>query len=662
MDNNEEQMTPEILKGMDEMTNIQNVVKTINCDMINATKVCLDVSKQLVGRMCHPVPMGKIEPHLGDQVMGELGGEKLVLKEDGSLTTVPNFDHTGFIQEMKPVLEDDGTVSIVPKNEDCAVKTDMRIHQKNTIIVNLYGSPGTGKCFGAGTKVLMYDGSVKNVEDIMVGDVVMGDDSTPRNVIELHRGRSPMYKLHRSHSKDIIISDSHVLSLMRYHVNKDWTYNDITVDDYLRTTRKNKHYSRLYKRGVTFTNKVSLKIDPYYLGYWLGDGFSEGLGRFCTADKEIVDFCELYAKQLHLVLKQYSNTDGPCQSYCLSAGNIGNHARHPLGGNPYGLIKNKHIPIEYMTAPLSDRLSLIAGLIDSDGCLSRTGYDWINKNQQLAYDFYRLVNSCGLRAVIHKCTKRCNSYKCNPYKGTYYRVSITGDISKIPVKITRKKTNNMVKDPDRVLRECFKVESLPENDYYGFTTDGNQRFLLDDCTVVHNSTGAAYIFSKLKMAGVDAEYVTEFAKDKVWEGSQEAFKCQFYITGKQAFRVSRCFGKVDVIVTDSPILLGKIYADKIGRPSLGMACVEEAKQYWDNSIEIFLNRIKPYNPNGRNQTELESDRIAEDIRRMLDEQQVSYEVETGDQSGYDRVVDRVKHILERHKSEPFFINLDKQKE
>ena len=43
------------------------------------------------------------------------------------------------------------------------------------------------------------------------------------------------------------------------------------------------------------------------------------------------------------------------------------------------------------------------------------------------------------------------------------------------------------------------------------------------------STGAAFIFSKLKMLGIDAELVTEFAKDKVWEQNKEAFKCQFYI-------------------------------------------------------------------------------------------------------------------------------------
>ena len=151
MDNNEEQMTPEILKGMDELTNIQNVVKTINCDMINATKVCLDVSKQLVGRMCHPVPMGKIEPHLGDQEMGELGGERLVLKEDGSLATVPNFVHTEFIQEMKPVLEDDGTVSIVPKKvaDQFYINQPSPESKKTPLVVNLFAGPGAGKSTGA---------------------------------------------------------------------------------------------------------------------------------------------------------------------------------------------------------------------------------------------------------------------------------------------------------------------------------------------------------------------------------------------------------------------------------------------------------------------------------------------------------------------------------
>ena len=51
------------------------------------------------------------------------------------------------------------------------------------------------------------------------------------------------------------------------------------------------------------------------------------------------------------------------------------------------------------------------------------------------------------------------------------------------------------------------------------------------------STGAAYVFSKLKMLGVNAELVTEYAKDKVWEESDAVFKNQAYIFGKQYFRI-----------------------------------------------------------------------------------------------------------------------------
>ena len=152
------------------------------------------------------------------------------------------------------------------------------------------------------------------------------------------------------------------------------------------------------------------------------------------------------------------------------------------------------------------------------------------------------------------------------------------------------------------------------------------------------STGAAYIFSKLKMQGIDAEYVTEFAKDKVWEGSPEAFKCQFYISGKQAFRVSRCFGKVDIIVTDSPIRLGKVYTD---RPALQAACTEEANRYRNCSLDIFLRRTKSYNPNGRNQTEEESNNLDQRIRDMLIADAVEYIVADGSIEGYDQVFDIV---------------------
>ena len=94
---------------------------------------------------------------------------------------------------------------------------------------------------------------------------------------------------------------------------------------------------------------------------------------------------------------------------------------------------------------MKDRLELIAGLIDSDGGISRNSYDWINKNYQLAYDFYCIINSCGLRATMKKCSKNCGDFN-----GIYYRISITGDLKKIPIKIKRKQAIVNIKDTSKV--------------------------------------------------------------------------------------------------------------------------------------------------------------------------------------------------------------------
>ena len=97
------------------------------------------------------------------------------------------------------------------------------------------------------------------------------------------------------------------------------------------------------------------------------------------------------------------------------------------------------------------------------------------------------------------------------------------------------------------------------------------------------------------MNGVNAELVTEFAKDKVWEGSTEVFNNQAYIFGKQFFRISRCADKVDVIITDSPLLLSLIYNKD---PVLGEefnAVVRKVMNSY-NCKNYYITRVKEYNP------------------------------------------------------------------
>lgn len=154
------------------------------------------------------------------------------------------------------------------------------------------------------------------------------------------------------------------------------------------------------------------------------------------------------------------------------------------------------------------------------------------------------------------------------------------------------------------------------------------------------STGAAYIFSKLKMLGINAELVTEFAKDKVWEESKAVFQNQAYIFGKQYFRISRVDGKVDVVITDSPILLSAFYNND---PTLGDefdAFVTKVSKSYD-SMNLFINRVKPYNPAGRFQTEAESDKLAGDLRWFLSQHGVECEEFKGTIEDYDAIVGKI---------------------
>lgn len=151
------------------------------------------------------------------------------------------------------------------------------------------------------------------------------------------------------------------------------------------------------------------------------------------------------------------------------------------------------------------------------------------------------------------------------------------------------------------------------------------------------STGAAYIFAMLKLNGIDAELVTEFAKDKVWEENPAPFKNQAYMFGKQSYRIGRCAGKVDVIVTDSPIPLSIYYNSE-----------ERLTENFNNTVmDVFgsylnmnymLTRVKPYNPNGRHQTEVESDQVAEDLKELLHRYGIPYVPKEGNLVGYDEII------------------------
>lgn len=156
------------------------------------------------------------------------------------------------------------------------------------------------------------------------------------------------------------------------------------------------------------------------------------------------------------------------------------------------------------------------------------------------------------------------------------------------------------------------------------------------------STAAAYLFARLKMLGVSAEYVTEYAKDATWEGAMQKLNCQLYITGKQAYRIQRVVGQVEVIVTDSPLALGALYTNE---DILRLACISEAKKYAGQSIDIFLNRANPYQTDGRNQTEQEAIALDEKIKAMLTYNGFKFDEIINNQTSLDTLVETLRKRL-----------------
>ena len=136
------------------------------------------------------------------------------------------------------------------------------------------------------------------------------------------------------------------------------------------------------------------------------------------------------------------------------------------------------------------------------------------------------------------------------------------------------------------------------------------------------STTAAGLFHLLKVNGVNCEYVTEFAKDLTWEKRHLTLKSQPYIFGKQLRNIERLLGQVEVIVTDSLLLLSVFYGRKYANypESFYQGIIDIVSEL--NSINYLLTRVKKYNPMGRNQTEQESDEIAKELFQLLEKLEV----------------------------------------
>ena len=411
-------------------------------------------------------------------------------------------------------------------------------------------------CFAKDTPILMWNGTTKMSQNVYVGDILVGDDGEKRIVEDLVSGEDELFEVKQSNGVSYIVNSKHMLALKFTGENsinwiessnswkicwfdrndkkmktKQFKVNEncdkeiakknaekylvnlkleeiilLTIDDYLNLDKwcKQKLLGFKSSQGINY-HEQNVELDPYLLGLWLGDGtHTEPI--IASNDIEIREFISNWCSEnnselvqeskykLRIRRKGYSfgkeNIDGEkyenIPDYCERTNPFINLLKK------YNLIGNKHIPEQYFMNSRENRLKLLAGLIDTDGHVSKEHNGKrviiIQSNPNLSLQIIDLARSLGF-VVNHtiRVRKNIKIFNCEPkdYKDQYV-INISGDkLHEIPTILPRKKCNSSNYNKD-YLKCSIQVSPIGKGNYYGWSVNDNNRFLLPDFTIVKN--------------------------------------------------------------------------------------------------------------------------------------------------------------------------------
>lgn len=498
-----------------------------------------------------------------------------------------------------------------------------------TLVVNLFGAPGAGKCFRSGTKVLMYDGMIKKVEDIKVGDYLMGPDSKKRRVFNLSKGKDTLFEVKPVKGDSFYVTRNHILPL-KFNCHCKEKVEKYSIEEFIKLREYRKKRLKLYRSEcINFPEKEVL-MDPYFIGCWLGDGNCANQG-ITTIDDEIIYYLKKIAEKFNMKTTLVAKTGTNAVRVNITNGQCGGKPNEVLNIlRKLNLIHNKHIPDIYKINSRHNRLLLLAGLIDTDGSRSHNCIEIVTKYDALSEDIKFLCRSLGYAAYESK--------KIVDNK-SYHRILISGDLKDIPVLLKRKKCSKRLQIKS-TLRTGLSVIKYRKENFYGFEVDGDHLFLLSDFTVTHNSTTSAGVFSLLKLQGLNCELVTEFAKSLVWKESLYELNNQMYVTGNQYHNMYILNNKVDVIITDSPLILGLVY-NTVSDTFIKLT-LELFNSF--NNLNYFINCTKEYNNVGRIQSKEEAKKVDKKLKTFIVDNVIGYQNVDGNYKGINTIVSDILKI------------------
>ena len=152
------------------------------------------------------------------------------------------------------------------------------------------------------------------------------------------------------------------------------------------------------------------------------------------------------------------------------------------------------------------------------------------------------------------------------------------------------------------------------------------------------STLAAGLFYSMKSRRFNVELVTEYTKDALYEKHDFVLEDELLLFSEKYKRIKRLSQSVDWVITDSPLMNSLFYSTEFG--AVGDAFFRSVAERFDNTY-VLVRRVVPYVAHGRMHSEDESDKVANDIRRWLDANGISYIEVAGDGEGVRLVLEHL---------------------
>lgn len=387
-------------------------------------------------------------------------------------------------------------------------------------------------CFAQDTSILMWDGNIKMSQDIKIGDILIGDNGYPRNVLGVVDGEDNMYEVTQINGCNYTVNSQHKLVLkfkndriikwrkslnawiiiwfdhnilnvktriikVSINITKDQAYQkllifkntlkfpdiiEIPVIDYMKLAESWKRNMIGCKCNLINWPSKNIQIDPYLIGNWIGDEINNG-NVFATNNKEILEYiikwCNQYNAELiydsiykFIIKKKNKTLDSSFDiNKCDDVDSL---------KEIYNLIKNKYIPQDIIINDRKTRMQLLAGIIDINAYISkdRKKIQLPQINWSIARQIKFVACSLGFTVSINK----CSNPKIKDYEDKLM-VNISGEhLHEIPTLLFQKNFIAIKKE----LITNISVKHIGKGNYYGWQIDGNKRFLLNDLTLLRN--------------------------------------------------------------------------------------------------------------------------------------------------------------------------------